>query len=60
MAQSYDRCSKLALALVTSEVVGLIPDQTHVIERATLTDSIGFLLHYITNRPILSIELIMS
>jgi hypothetical protein len=25
-----------------------------VLERATLSDSVGFLLHYITNRPVMS------
>jgi hypothetical protein len=56
----YDRCSP-----VTSEVVGWIPGQTHSsCDRRRLSDSVGFLrcsfflLHYVTNRPILSIELI--
>jgi hypothetical protein len=51
-----------------SEVVGSDPcgPIPHVIEMATLFDSVGFLhgsnflLHYIKNHPILSIELIMS
>jgi hypothetical protein len=61
---------EINISAVTSEVVGSIPGQTipHVIviEWATLSDSVGFLRGlrfpptYITNRPILSMELIIS
>jgi hypothetical protein len=67
VAQWQDRCSKLTSAPVTSEVVGSIPGHVSDREpRATLSDSVGFLRGlrfpptYITNRPILCMELIMS
>jgi hypothetical protein len=47
VVQLQDRCSKLTSAPVISEVVGSIPGQIHsscdVIERATLSVSVGFL-----------------
>jgi hypothetical protein len=67
-----DRCSKLTSAPVTSEVVGLIPGQTHSevvslipgqthssCDRGRLWQC-RFPPTHITNCPILSIELIMS
>jgi hypothetical protein len=69
VAQWQDRCSKLTSASFTSEVVGSIPGQTHSSydgegdfrrQRRFLLGGSGFLLHYTTNYPMLSIEQIMS